>query len=306
MSKPPQEVTVDGNDIAVAACDYGGEGPELLLLHGLGANLRHWDQFAQLAEGRRLVAVDLRGHGKSGDGPWAWDAVLDDLEAVVDVLDLRAPAVAGHSLGGMLAAMWACRRPECPAVVSIDGHRPVATHPENYAGMADDQLHADLARLNQMFDVQAQAASYPIGADQLAAVLAQQQQHHPELAPAALQARLERNTVTRDGQNYLLPGSQLLAAVRAAPEFTDSLPVFADVSSPTLMLVATQDPPGLPEGFTALTQAFRVGLKRDLEPLSARGGHFEMHEVDAGHDLVTQRPHQVAALTFDFLRRFQD
>ncbi|WP_412539977.1 alpha/beta hydrolase [Longispora sp. K20-0274] len=116
-------------DIAVAAevsivvRDHGGEGPDVVLLHGGGRTLEDWRWVVPHLQnaGRRVVAVDLRGHGHSGRASWTWDGAVGDLEAVVDQLGLDRPTVVGHSLGGMLAALWATRHPECPLAVNVEG-----------------------------------------------------------------------------------------------------------------------------------------------------------------------------------------
>jgi pimeloyl-ACP methyl ester carboxylesterase len=105
------------------------------------------------------VAVDLRGHGESPDGPWEWDAVLEDLEATTVQFGLTRPVVVGHSLGGILAGMWAVRQPDCPGVVSLDGHRAAVTDPANY--VAYEGLEADLAELDAVFAAQQQAITRP-------------------------------------------------------------------------------------------------------------------------------------------------
>jgi pimeloyl-ACP methyl ester carboxylesterase len=83
-----------------------GSGPALLLLHGMMLSSDIWvHQFTDLAARHRVVAVDLRGHGRStaGNRPWTIETMADDLRAVVDALDLRRCLLVGHSMGGMVA-----------------------------------------------------------------------------------------------------------------------------------------------------------------------------------------------------------
>ncbi|GAA2801361.1 alpha/beta fold hydrolase [Saccharopolyspora taberi] len=156
------EFLLTGGEIPIRVRDHGGTGSPVLLLHGAGGELDAWDGFAPLLTGsHRVVALDLRGHGKSGDGPWEWASVLADIESAVDGVGLENPAVVGHSLGGMLAAMWARRRPDCPAAVSLDGHRSSVTDPRNYAGLPADQVARDRARLAELFAAQLEAVRRP-------------------------------------------------------------------------------------------------------------------------------------------------
>ena len=144
----------------LAAHDHGGDGPPILLLHGAGGDLTAWETLAPQLNGRAL-AVDLRGHGDSPDGPWEWDAVLDDLEDTAVHFGLDNPVVVGHSLGGILAGMWARRHPDCPKAMSLDGHRSATTHTANYAGLAPEQVEAGLATLNALFSAQQETITRP-------------------------------------------------------------------------------------------------------------------------------------------------
>ena len=78
--------------------------------------------------------MDLRGHGESGEAPWSWEAVLADVAAVVEEFGLHRPVIVGHSLGGMVAALWAGEHPECPLAVNLDGHGN-PTRPGQFLGL---------------------------------------------------------------------------------------------------------------------------------------------------------------------------
>jgi pimeloyl-ACP methyl ester carboxylesterase len=103
---------------------WDGPGPDVLLLHGAGRTSADWHPVAaDLARDHRVLAVDLRSHGASGGGAWSFPAVLDDLDRLAEALALRRPAVVGHSLGGIVAALWAERHP-CRLVLNLDGLGP--------------------------------------------------------------------------------------------------------------------------------------------------------------------------------------
>jgi pimeloyl-ACP methyl ester carboxylesterase len=93
----------------------GGEGPLVVLVHGLGGSARNWVEVVPgLLPRRRVIAVDQPGHGGSPAPPPG--ARLDDfVDAVAGVIEASAggPALlAGHSFGGQVAARLAVRRPE--------------------------------------------------------------------------------------------------------------------------------------------------------------------------------------------------
>ena len=104
------------------AYQVAGEGPPLLLIHGLGASSMAWHfQLDRLAAAHRVSAIDLPGHGASPapaapvDGEVAAAIVAAFLEQV-----LGGPAaVAGHSLGGAIALLAALRRPELVSALAL-------------------------------------------------------------------------------------------------------------------------------------------------------------------------------------------
>jgi pimeloyl-ACP methyl ester carboxylesterase len=92
------------------------------LLHGIGGHLESMDGLARLLSGdRRVVSLDIRFCGQSGDAErFRFEDAVRDVEEVSAALGLQATAVAGASLGGILAGHYGMRHPEQP-VISIDG-----------------------------------------------------------------------------------------------------------------------------------------------------------------------------------------
>jgi pimeloyl-ACP methyl ester carboxylesterase len=90
--------------------------PALLLLHGLGGTGAHWRaQGAALSPLCRVLALDLRGHGRSqpaADGDYRIAAHAADVLAVADALGLERFLLAGHSLGSSVAIEVAASRPD--------------------------------------------------------------------------------------------------------------------------------------------------------------------------------------------------
>ena len=108
----------------VAYRDFGGQGPAVMLVHGLGGNLAHWGRVAPLLQDRyRLVAVDLPSHGAStAPAVYSFDHDLGAVDEVRQRLSLERPALVGHSYGGMLAVSLGASRPgDYRVVVNVDG-----------------------------------------------------------------------------------------------------------------------------------------------------------------------------------------
>lgn len=75
--------------------------PSILLVHATGFHARCWDQTISHLQGRHVIAVEMRSHGRSRNStPVGWEVYGDDLKAFVKALDLKGIIVAGHSMGG--------------------------------------------------------------------------------------------------------------------------------------------------------------------------------------------------------------
>ncbi|HEV2033569.1 MAG TPA: alpha/beta fold hydrolase [Candidatus Dormibacteraeota bacterium] len=104
--------------------------PPVVLLHGLSSNARYWERLARHLKGRRLVALDQRGHGLTGRPPetpvlpdgYAMEKLLDDVAFAVAELELGKPVVVGHSWGATVALELVGTRPGLASgLVFVDG-----------------------------------------------------------------------------------------------------------------------------------------------------------------------------------------
>ncbi|HMF84616.1 MAG TPA: alpha/beta hydrolase [Acidimicrobiia bacterium] len=113
--------TTTAPDGASIAYEITGDGPPLVLVHGITESRRSWDPLlAPLARDHLVVAVDLRGHGESDRRP-PYDVLTmaADTRAVVDAVGATQPLVVGHSLGGAVVSVYAAANP-VRGVVNVD------------------------------------------------------------------------------------------------------------------------------------------------------------------------------------------
>lgn len=103
--------------------ELSGEGPPVVLLHGLSATRRNVVQGSRalIKRGYRLISYDARGHGVSSPAPrYGYPELVDDLEAVMEHLELERAALVGSSMGAATAMAFALRQPvRVPALVQI-------------------------------------------------------------------------------------------------------------------------------------------------------------------------------------------
>lgn len=92
-----------------------GEGPDVLLIGGLGDTVESWQfQLDGLADRYRLTAFDNRGAGRTlmPEGHLSVEMMADDAAAVLRGLDITSAHVAGFSGGGVIAQELALRHPD--------------------------------------------------------------------------------------------------------------------------------------------------------------------------------------------------
>jgi len=90
-----------------------GQGPPLLLLHGLAGSARWWSRnMAELAEAHEVHAIDLPAFGSSSRlSRFRLERVPNQLVATMDRLGIERASIFGHSMGGLIAGRIAAEHP---------------------------------------------------------------------------------------------------------------------------------------------------------------------------------------------------
>jgi pimeloyl-ACP methyl ester carboxylesterase len=100
-----------------------GQGPPVVLIHGVAGRAAQWDQIVQLlAEKHTVVAPDLLGHGESAKprGDYSLGAHASGIRDLLLGLNIARASVVGHSLGGGIAMQFAYQFPErCERLVLV-------------------------------------------------------------------------------------------------------------------------------------------------------------------------------------------
>lgn len=99
---PHRSSFVAVNGVRLYCLDWGGSGPDLVLIHGANMSPHYFDDLAPALSDRfRVIAYARRGHGRSDPkGPFDNATLAEDLGGVMDALDIPRAHLAGHSMGG--------------------------------------------------------------------------------------------------------------------------------------------------------------------------------------------------------------
>lgn len=119
---PEHHLTVDGETIRYREL---GEGPPLVLVHGLGGQMRNFDYLplARLAEKHRVVVIDRPGSGRSPRADHGKAAIAAQAALVAGFIReigfARPPVLVGHSLGGAISLAVALDHPGCVRALAL-------------------------------------------------------------------------------------------------------------------------------------------------------------------------------------------
>lgn len=184
-----------------------GVGSPLIILHGLFGSSVNWRRIARfLSQQHRVLALDLRNHGRSPQADtMSYAEMADDLFALMDREALLRATLLGHSLGGKVAMVAALRQPERVAELLIVDIAPVQ-YQGDYAQIITALQGVDLNRVTRRSDADVQLKQ--------------------RIADMRLRSFLLQNLVSEGGRyrwRVFLPGiAQALPELRGFPALSPS------------------------------------------------------------------------------------
>jgi pimeloyl-ACP methyl ester carboxylesterase len=214
-----------------------GDGPPLVILHGLFGSKRNWSSIAkQLADSRRVITVDLRNHGAS---PWSpvhdYPALASDVTRLVETRLGGRAAVLGHSMGGKAAMMLALERPELVERLVVVDIAP-APSPGSSREFLRAMMAVPLAECSRRGDVEAALAA--------------------DVPDAAVRSFLVANIVARpDGLAWGVNLEAIADHIDAIMDFPD-VPDGRAFTGPVLVLAGGRSPYVQPHHATMINRLF--------------------------------------------------
>ena len=125
LSWQPGDIVV--KDVRLHYARTGGSKPPLVLAHGVTDDGACWSPVAEvLAADYDVIAVDARGHGFSEAPETGYDiaTLAEDLYGVIVALELRKPAILGHSMGAITTLALAGLHPDVPRAILLEDPPP--------------------------------------------------------------------------------------------------------------------------------------------------------------------------------------
>lgn len=273
---PPQGIFIDVPGARLHVREQG-EGPALLLVHGLGGQMAHfnYEVAQQLAHHHRVISVDRPGSGYSTRRPGTPAGLREQaaaLAALIDRLELQQPLVVGHSLGGAVALALALDYPDRVAGLSL---LAPLTHLPDEVPAAFGALATRSPRLRRLL---AWTVATPGAIARGSALLGQV--FAPDPVPPDFATRGGGLLGLRPGQ-FLATADDLWALPEQLPDYSSR---YAELRMPVAVLFGRDD---------AI-----LPWREHGEALACKVPHAVLEVVDGGHMLPVAQPD----LTVRFIR----
>ncbi len=295
------DVLIPSNDLLIAAQEWSGAGPPLLLLHGMGATLLNWAAvIPHLSKSHRVICMDLRNHGRSGSGSWTWDAVINDVDAVLTHFDARDAILVGHSLGGVIAALYAGAHPETRGIVNLDGFG--LGDPEGYATLPRD---AALECIRRLIETVVSGYGVLYSSDDVDSMVKESMQEADRFGiPRTLYELSIRRRLQSCGSGTFRfrPDQRQWRDIWDRFNQLDVFGVFNLRSCPALIVFATDTGTEMTDiNGLATMMAERVAIVQQQLAALSRNPGVTVRRVDATHNLICEIPADVSSMIADFV-----
>jgi len=273
---PWREYKIDGAGLALTVCEWGPtDGKPVVCIHGTRDQGASWGMAAEVlaAQGYRVIAPDLRGHGHSDHvGPserYHLRDLIADQEQLFTQLALDRVILIGHSLGSVLAVLYATVRPErIDRLVLVEPTlTPARTKPQTFA----DQITAHLRHFDGETSVMATRQHKAIA--DLEDATGRLRQVNPTLSDALALTLAQRQTMPHQGGLIWRWDIRLdeLADLFDGLEREEYLAMLAGQAArpnPTTLIYATES-----GWISAEEKATIQHLLPNSEPIALEGGH---------------------------------
>lgn len=303
MNASRSEVLIQSGPIRLAVRNHGGTGPVMLLLHGAGRSAADWLPMARLlVSHRHVIALDLRGHGLSESGEWNVDLVLRDIQTVLQSYSTSDISMVGHSLGGVLAFLYASRYGGVSHVIDLDGF---ALRAGEYVGLSCEEAAASQERARAEW-----VRPQPTLTGKAVANLERRVAEIYGLCPADSSEIVRRRLNPLNNDRYdryafrtdaaTTPGIRALyAAFLSDHSFFD---LVRTIDAPSLIFRANRLtlPTGLPEWHEEMLQAYFLGVQHQTEEL-VQSGRLTLSVRESSHMMMLEEPAALAAEIAQFL-----
>jgi 3-oxoadipate enol-lactonase len=245
--------------------DDEGVGPAVVLLHGFPLGRWIWDApRAALRDRYRVIVPDLRGHGDSEvtQGPYAMDALAEDVARLLDALRIERAVLGGLSMGGYVVfAFWRRFAARVRGLVLCDTR-----------AKGDDRGEKVMRQATAKIALERGTAAVVDG--MLPKLLAPRTlEEQPELC-AAVRARLARTDPRA-----------VAAALLGMKERVDSTPTLATITVPTLIVVGRDDQLTPPP----IARELQAGIPGARLEVVAYAGHLSPVEQPAATSAALRR-----------------
>lgn len=279
-----QELSIGVANRTIKGWKTGGEGkPLVIALHGWLDNAASFQPLAEFVSDFQLVAIDLPGHGlsdhRSSDAHYHLMDWVQDVHQVVEALTQKPVIIMGHSMGGIIASLYASCFPEkVSALVSIEAIGPLSESAQTSPQQLKKSVLSRIAIDNKT-------------------------PRHPKTLEQAIQARLLAGGVSNHSAELLVKrnirtkGEQLewrsdrrlrtVSSLRMVPEQAEAF--IRHITCPVLIITGSQ-------GFEKIKTnlAIRQHWYSDLTQIELEGGHhLHMDHPESTWEAINGHLHKI-------------